>query len=102
MEPPAPVSAAFSVRVVKFIINAFWYGTWISLVIRLPALVTGGSFKGENLGSLSGFLDSIAFETPAWSDALPIVSSLGAVDTVSPSLLPQISGEWKSLAASSD
>ena len=43
MEPPAPVSAAFSVRVVKYIINAFWYGTWISLVIRLAALVTGGT-----------------------------------------------------------
>ena len=77
MEPPPTVSTAFSVRVVKFIINVFWYGTWIMLGLRLAVVATGVSSKGEE--SLSGFLDSIAFETPAWSDALPIVSSLAVL-----------------------
>lgn len=70
------ISTASSVRLVKFIINACWCITWASIVVHSAMITAGVGFKEGEFGSSGGLMDSIVFETPVWSDAIPLVSNL--------------------------
>ena len=69
MTDPSAGSTDSSIRLVRFIVSAYWYLTWVTIAIRL-IMLAAGLVRGEEES------ESIVLGALAWSDAIPFVSSL--------------------------
>jgi hypothetical protein len=69
MTDPSASSTDSSIRLVRFIVSAWWYLTWVTIAIRL-IMLAAGLVRGEEES------ESIVLGALAWSDAIPFVSIL--------------------------
>ena len=69
MTDPSAGSTDSSIRLVRLIVSASWYLTWVTIAIRL-IMLAAGLVHGEEES------ESIVLGALAWSDAIPFVSSL--------------------------
>ena len=72
MTDPSAGSTDSSIRLVRLIVSASWYLTWVTIAIRLIMLAAGLVHGEEET-------ESIVLGALAWSDAIPFVSSLIAL-----------------------